>query len=174
MKYQKLITVLVIALLISCGGDKSKKDTPVKATQQNEVKKEEVKKETPKTEVTSADAPASKRIDLKNKGVGPIKSVKLDSEINQAMVTHGADVYKRMCTACHKPTKKFIGPSPQNILERRTPEWVMNMILNPEEMIKKDALAKELLIEFNGSPMANQNLSEEDARAVLEYFRTLK
>lgn len=38
----------------------------------------------------------------------------------------------------------------------------------------KDPLAKELLIEFNGSPMANQNLSQEDARAVLEYFRTLK
>ena len=90
------------------------------------------------------------------------------------MVTKGADVFKRMCTACHKPNKKFIGPSPQNILERRTPEWVMNMILNPEEMIQKDPLAKELLVEFNGSPMANQNLSEEDARAVLEYFRTLK
>ena len=59
-------------------------------------------------------------------------------------------------------------------MERRSPEWVMNMILDPEKMIKEDPLARELLIEFNGSPMANQNLSEEDARAVLEYFRTLK
>ena len=50
----------------------------------------------------------------------------------------------------------------------------MNMILNPEEMVQKDPLAKELLIEFNGSPMANQNLTQEEARAVLEYFRTLK
>ena len=90
------------------------------------------------------------------------------------MVTHGEDVFKKMCTECHRPDKKFIGPAPTGILERRTPEWVMNMILNPEEMVQKDALAKELLIEFNGSPMANQNLSEEDARAVLEYFRTLK
>ena len=47
------------------------------------------------------------------------------------------------------------------------------MILNPEEMTQKDPLAKELLIEFNGSPMANQGLTKEDARAVLEYFRTL-
>ncbi|MGB5315590.1 MAG: cytochrome c, partial [Robiginitalea sp.] len=60
------------------------------------------------------------------------------------------------------------------ILERRTPEWVMNMILAPEQMVKDDPLAKELLIEFNGSPMANQSLTEEQARAVLEYFRTLK
>jgi hypothetical protein len=49
----------------------------------------------------------------------------------------------------------------------------MNMILDPEDMIQKDPLAKALLIEFNGSPMANQNLTEEEARQVLEYFRTL-
>ena len=76
--------------------------------------------------------------------------------------------------ACHRPDKKFIGPAPKGVLERRTPEWVMNMILNPEEMVQKDPLAKDLLVEFNGSPMANQNLTEEEARAVLEYFRTLK
>ena len=48
------------------------------------------------------------------------------------------------------------------------------MILNPEKMIQNDPLAKELLTEFNGAPMANQNLTMEEARAVLEYFRTLK
>ena len=75
--------------------------------------------------------------------------------------------------ACHKPDKKFIGPAPTGIFKRRTPEWIMNMILNPEEMTQKDPLAKALLVEFNGSPMANQNLTEEEARQVLEYFRTL-
>ena len=86
----------------------------------------------------------------------------------------GKVAYEAKCTACHKPDKQFIGPAPKGILERRTPAWVMNMILNPEVMIQKDPLAKQLLMEFNGAPMANQNLSEEDARAVLEYFRTLK
>jgi hypothetical protein len=47
------------------------------------------------------------------------------------------------------------------------------MILSPEKMVKEDPLAKDLLIEFNGSPMANQNLTKDEARAVLEYFRTL-
>lgn len=90
------------------------------------------------------------------------------------MATKGEDIFKKMCTACHRVDKKFIGPAPTGILERRTPEWIMNMILNPEEMVQNDPLAKELLIEFNGSPMANQNLTEDEARAVLEYFRTLK
>jgi hypothetical protein len=45
------------------------------------------------------------------------------------------------------------------------------MILNPEVMIAKNATAKALLAEFS-APMANQHLTEDEARAVLEYFRT--
>jgi cytochrome c1 len=47
------------------------------------------------------------------------------------------------------------------------------MILNPEEMVNNDPIAKKLLVEFNGAPMANQNLTDDEARAVVEYFRTL-
>lgn len=175
-KVLSFIVLVVIFTMTSCGGNKSKKDTPeAKPAVKKEVKQEVKKEEAPKQEeATGANAPASKRIDLKNKGVGPIKSVKLDAEINQEMAAKGADIFKKMCTACHKPTKRFIGPSPKDILKRRSPEWVMNMILNPQEMITKDPLAKELLVEFNGSPMANQNLTEEEARAVLEYYRTIK
>jgi len=154
----KLSILLFAFILTSCGN-----------------KKDEYKPSYSKKSVTTVDkTPASKKIDLTNKGVGPIKSIELTAEINQEMVTKGAELFKKLCTACHRANKKFIGPSPQGILDRRAPEWVMNMILNPNEMVQKDPLAKQLLIEFNGSPMANQNLSEEDARAVLEYFRTLK
>ena len=161
----KILTVLFIALLISCGGKEDKKKEGFS-----------YEKTTPTEQTTSAAAaaPASKRVDLTDKGLGPIKSLVLPAEIDQTMATHGADVYKKMCTACHRPDKKFIGPAPLGILERRTPEWIMNMILNPEEMVANNPLAKELLMEFNGAPMANQNLTEADARAVLEYFRTLK
>ena len=61
----------------------------------------------------------------------------------------------------------------KGITERRTPEWVMNMILNPEEMIKEDALAKQVMIESNMAIMANQSLTEDQARNIYEYFRTL-
>ena len=89
------------------------------------------------------------------------------------MVTAGAETFKTKCTACHRIGKKFIGPPPNGVLKRRSPEWIMNMILNPEGMVKNDPDAKALLIEFNGSPMANQSLTEEEARNILEYFRTL-
>ena len=110
---------------------------------------------------------------MENKGLGPIKSLTLDAEIDAEMASAGQVVYEQMCTACHKAEKNFIGPAPKGIMERRSPEWVMNMILNPEEMIMNDPIAKDLLMEFNGAPMANQNLTEEQARQVLEYFRTL-
>jgi len=161
----KLITVLFVTLLLSCGGKEEKKKEKFSYQNKAESKETTTKKE--------ENVPASKKIDLTNKGIGPISSITLDADIDQKMATHGADVFKKMCTACHRTNKKFIGPAPTGILERRTPEWVMNMILNPEEMTQKDPLAKELLIEFNGSPMANQGLTKEDARAVLEYFRTL-
>ena len=49
----------------------------------------------------------------------------------------------------------------------------MNMILNPDGMLKEDPIAQALLKEYNNTPMLNQNLSEEEARAVAEYLRTL-
>lgn len=132
------------------------------------------------TETTSTTSPppasqvkASKRIDLENKGVGPVTSVDLAPEIDRKLAVQGKEIFDMMCSACHKPDTKFIGPAPKGILDRRSPEWVMNMILNPDVMVQEDPLARDLLMEFNGSPMANQNLSEEEARAILEYFRTL-
>ena len=162
----KLMAVLFVTLLMSCGGKEEKK---------KEGFSYQKKTPTEKTTIQKAEkVSASKKVDLTNKGIGPITSVTLDAEVDQKMATHGAEVYKKMCTACHRADKKFIGPAPKGILERRTPEWIMNMILDPENMVKNDPLAKELLMEFNMSPMANQNLTEKDARAVLEYFRTLK
>ncbi len=107
------------------------------------------------------------------KGVGPIQDLILPETIDEAMVAKGLEIFESKCTACHKAEKKFIGPAPKGILTRRNPEWIMNMILVPEQMVKEDAIAKKLLVDYNGSPMANQNLTEEEARAVLEYFRTL-
>jgi mono/diheme cytochrome c family protein len=108
-----------------------------------------------------------------NHGIGPTQAFELPDLIDQELALRGQEIYEAKCTACHKVDKQFIGPSPMNILSRRTPAWIMNMILNPDQMVQQDPMAKQLLIEFNGSPMANQNLTEEEARAVLEYFRTL-
>ncbi|MEN7546905.1 cytochrome c [Rapidithrix thailandica] len=109
---------------------------------------------------------------MQHKGIGPVQNLEL-AALDETMAEEGKTLYEQYCTACHKATQKYIGPAPKDILNRRTPEWVMNMILNPEEMVQKDPIAKKLLVEFNGAPMANQHLTEEQARKILEYFRTL-
>ena len=129
-------------------------------------------------ESTTTAAPQSMYADkaeasdpLLNKGIGPITSVEMGA-LNPEMAAEGELIYVEKCSACHKATEKYIGPAPVGIFERRSPEWVMNMILNPEQMVKEDPIAKELLKQYL-SPMANQNLTEEEARKILEYFRTL-
>jgi cytochrome c551/c552 len=161
----KLFAILIAIIFVNCGGKEEKKKEGFSYEKQETTTKKEVKKD--------VSVPPSKQINLTNKGVGPIASLTLDNKVNKKMAEHGAATFKKLCTACHRVDKKFIGPSVQGITERRTPEWLMNMILNPVEMTQKDPLAKALLMEFNGAPMANQNLSEEDARAIVEYFRTL-
>ncbi|ARV12269.1 cytochrome C [Gilvibacter sp. SZ-19] len=161
------ISCLLASFLIGCGETEEKKES-------NQIKIGGNKTETPKQQPQTSAISAEKTIDLNNKGVGPIKSLTLSETIDQNMVAKGAEVFKYKCTACHKIGSKFIGPAPNGILKRRSPEWVMNMILDPEGMVNNDPLAKQLLLEYNGSPMANQNLTEDEARSILEYFRTLQ
>jgi cytochrome c len=154
MKKIYLLSALALFLLAGCGGGTDESDEGSEAPQS----------------MLAEETPADP---MENKGIGPVSSITIGAEIDAEMVSAGQVVYEAMCTACHKPDKNFIGPAPKGIMERRSPEWIMNMILNPEEMIQKDPIAKALLMEFNGAPMANQNLTEEQARQVLEYFRTL-
>lgn len=163
----RLALLICLGLLIACGGKEEKKKEKIQIGQKPKV---ETKKEEPKSD----EVPASKRITLDNKGVGKIKSLELPATIDNAMVERGAALFKTNCTACHKVGKRFIGPSPSGIMERRSPEWIMNMILDPQLMVEQDRCAKDLLVEFNGAAMANQNMTEEQARDILEYFRTLK
>ena len=151
LKINFVIALTIVTILASCGGGPEQKATPADT----------------KPPMTNTNDP------MTSKGVGPIKQVVL-GEIDPAMAAEGEEIYKKLCSACHKPTEKFIGPAPKGILERRSPEWIMNMILNPEEMVKVDPVAKKLLVEHNLAPMANQHLTEEQARAVLEYFRTIR
>lgn len=151
-----ILNLLAFSLFMAVTGCSSDKQEPAAG-------------DTPKPKSMMAEEPDP----MENKGIGPVTSVELGATVDQAMADKGKAVYDAKCTACHKPTEKFIGPAPKGILDRRSPEWVMNMILNPEQMVKEDPIAKKLLMEFNGSPMANQNLTQDEARQVLEYFRTL-
>lgn len=161
---KKIFVMLAVgALMFSCG-DKKKEEKKEDGFEMNRTKKED----TPK-----AEAQEGVPIDMDNKGVGPIKSVELDDEINKEMVAKGEESFNSICIACHTVETRLIGPAVKGVMERRSPEWIMNMILNPDGMLKEDPIAKALFKEYNNALMTNQGLSEEEARAIVEYFRTL-
>ena len=110
---------------------------------------------------------------LENKGVGPITNVILEDKVNISMANSGEKLFNQLCTSCHVINEDYIGPAMSGILDRRSPEWIMNMILNPIQMLEEDPIAIELLEQYDFEYMYNQNLLEEEAREILEYFRLL-
>lgn len=164
---KKLSFLFVFSLLmIACGKEEKKEPESDNAKAAKEYKK--MVKESQSAEFGKHAVV----FDLESKGIGPIKSLKFD-KLDQAMADKGAKIFKQKCTACHKPERKMIGPAMKGIYQKRSPEWVMNIMLNPTEMLKKDAIAIALLKEYNNVIMIDQNLTEEEARALAEYFRTL-
>ncbi len=132
----------------------------------NVENKQSIKKDTKEVRITLEDITDP----LSYKGVGPIDKLILKETIDETLASHGLEVFNANCVACHKIESRLVGPALAGVTERRSPEWIMNMILNPEGMLEQDTLTMALFNEYK-SPMLNQHLSKEDARAVLEYFR---
>ena len=103
-------------------------------------------------------------------GIGPITQVELGATIDAALAAQGGAIFATKCATCHKMDQRYVGPPLGEVLSRRTPVFVMNMMLNPDEMVKQHPETKALLAQFL-TPMPNQNLTEDDARAILEYLR---
>jgi len=158
---KKLLLLITLgAFIASCGGKKEEKKDGFKV---NRTKKED----------TKAQANAGVPVDLDNTGVGPIKELAFPAEVDAEMAARGEAKFNALCIACHMVDQRMIGPAMKGVYERRSPAWVMNIILNPDGMLKEDPMAKALLKEYNNAIMLNQNLSEEEARDVAEYLRTL-
>lgn len=153
----RFLTIGALGFLVSCNSSPS--DEQLQADNSEGATKSEM----PKLAEPADDG----------KGVGPIENVDLPATVDETLAAHGKEIFATKCSACHEPSeKRKVGPGVAGVTERRKPEWIMNMILNPEVMVKEDPQAKALFAEYL-APMANQNLTEEEARAVLEYFRQI-
>lgn len=155
-----LLFVALGAFIASCGGKK-------------EEKKDGFEVSRTKTEEKKVEANEGVPVDLDNNGVGPIKDLEFPSDIDSEMAARGEAKFNAICVACHMVDQRMIGPAMEGVYERRSPAWVMNMMLNPDGMLREDPIAKALLKEYNNAIMLNQNLTEAEARDLAEYLRTL-
>lgn len=120
--------------------------------------------------VNSSDNSANPSYDPK-RGEGKFTKVNIGATLDAAMADAGKKVYDVKCSACHKLTKeKLVGPGWSGVTSRHAPEWIMNFVTNTDEMINKDPAAQAQL-EICLVRMPNQNLSDDDARHLLEFMR---
>lgn len=148
---KRLFVPLLVLLFLNACGSGEKKDTETTTTPSTQ--------ETPAT--TAED----------DRGIGPIKEVKLSTSLDQTMAGEGSKLYDLKCSSCHRLTnEKLVGPGWTGVTTRRKPEWIMNFATNPDEMLNKDpkaiAMLEECLVR-----MPNQNVTEKEARALLEFMR---
>ena len=152
---KKLLVYCCMALFLAAcaGGGTPKSDN---STDQSS--------EEPTAAATTADYDAKR-------GEGKFTEVKLDAKLDKTMALKGQSVADLKCLSCHKLSdEKLVGPGWKDVTKRNTPEWIMNFVTNTDAMIDKDPKAQAML-EICMVRMPNQNLSDEDARALLEYMR---
>ncbi len=154
---KKLITaasVGLFAILAGCGG--------------NEKSSDEKTSEQPKSMVEQGP-PA---YDAK-RGAGKFtaENVAIGDKIDATMAASGEAIAKVKCFSCHKATdEKLVGPGWKGVTKRKQPEWIMNFITNPDEMIDQDPEVQAQL-ELCLVRMPNQNLTDDEARSILEFMR---
>jgi hypothetical protein len=105
-------------------------------------------------------------------GFGPVKKKLKLGEINPTLAKEGEGLFDTKCGTCHKLDERYTGPAQRDVLQRISPEFFLNMVLNPDENIEKHPRAKKMLAEYMNK-MTNQNVNMKEARALLEFFRVL-
>lgn len=119
--------------------------------------------------VTEPDSYDPKR----GEGKWNAENINLGASLDVAMALEGEKISGVKCTSCHKMTEeKLVGPGWKGATAKRSPEWIMNFITNPDPMIDKDPEVQAML-ELCLVRMPNQNLTDADARSILEYMRKI-
>jgi mono/diheme cytochrome c family protein len=105
-------------------------------------------------------------------GVGPITEATVLEAMDKHEVEEGKKRFEQVCASCHKANERYVGPALGGVVQRRTPQYVMNMILAPDTMVARHPEAKALFGTFM-MQMPNLGLTPEQAQEVMEYLRTL-
>ena len=151
--YLLLIVISALALVTGCGGDSSESNT------------------SNQTQTMNTNPSGLSDWELEN-GFGPVKKKLNLGPIDKSMAAEGEKIFESKCASCHKLDERYTGPAQRNVLQRVSPEFFMNTVLNPDENLEKHPHSKEMLAQYM-TKMTNQNVNLKDARALLEYFRVL-
>ncbi|MBS1574956.1 MAG: cytochrome c [Bacteroidetes bacterium] len=106
-----------------------------------------------------------------NRGEGKFTKVEIGATLDEKMAAAGEKTFGVKCSSCHKLTdEKLVGPGWKGVTSRHSAEWIMNFVTNTDEMLNKDPKAQAML-ELCLVRMPNQNLGDDEARALYEFMR---
>ncbi len=85
----------------------------------------------------------------------------------------GQALFLKACAACHTVGMgRNIGPDLEAITSRRTRDWIIRYMVEPDRMRhEKDPIAMSLRKQFSGVLMPNLSLGETDANDLLVYLK---
>jgi hypothetical protein len=152
------IILTASSMLLACGGGSSSKTEAAAGTEESAV--------------ASTETGANPEYDPKRgEGKFTAENVQVGATVDAAMATDGEKIQGVKCSSCHKLTdEKLVGPGWKDVTVRRTPEWLMNFITNPDPMIDKDPSVQASL-ELCLVRMPNQSLTDDEARHIVEFMR---
>ncbi len=123
------------------------------------------------TNAPSANSNVSDYDPSRGEGKWTAENVGVTEQIDETKAAEGEKISNTKCLSCHKLSdERLVGPGWEGVTEKRTPEWLMNFITNPDPMIDKDPEVQAML-EICLVRMPNQNLSDDEARNILEFMR---
>ncbi len=153
---KKLPFLFLILMLTACGGNKST---------------DSEKGTNPYSTSEGAGTGTGKYDPHRGEGKWTAENVNVSATLDIAMAESGDKIQAVKCSSCHKLSdERLVGPGWKGVTQRRKPEWLMNFITNPDPMIDKDPVVQAQL-ELCLVRMPNQNLSDSEARDLLEFMR---
>lgn len=152
-----IFSALALGILVACGGGEKKSNDQASAENT----------EAPKSMVGTKENYDPKR----GEGKWTHENIELGSKVDPALAAEGKKIFDVKCGSCHKlDTERLVGPGWKGVTTRQTAPWIMNFITNPDAMIDKDPELQAQL-EICLVRMPNQNLTDDDARKLLEFMR---
>ena len=84
----------------------------------------------------------------------------------------GQALFVKTCGSCHTVGKgKRVGPDLTGVTKRRTRDWLVSYIMEPEKVrARRDPVAMSLVAQYPAVRMPNLGLSELDSADVLAYI----
>lgn len=104
--------------------------------------------------------------------LGGAGAVAPSGSVDAELAAQGEELFRtRACIGCHTlGGGRLTGPDLQGVTERRTFDWIVAMVMNPDSMVKSDSIAKALFAEYM-TPMLPARVTQEEAAAIYEFLR---